>query len=870
MNGNANRGEAPTEPQQDAPEAGRLPPTGLLADPRRLARIAKIMGFTAAIVAVSAVLVSLFVSPTGAVLVLGLALAMATVPVVAFALAPLPQVDEADEELAFRGDLFLNGYTIVLSIAFLTLGLINVLAIFAAFGAFLVFGDFAENFVNLFVVVLAGPVGLLALAIPLAATSNTKGARRLSRQALQATWITLGATALLGVLTLGTAFGALDALGIGFMKSSRASFVLAFAAITAYLAARNTLRLPDLRAVAEWIEHEPRFRDSNIPKATVIAASALSGLAVILSLLAGFGVLPETTAIYAVVGAIATILVAAFSMGVTHVETRLEFGEGVEGARHLRKLILGTLSVALGLLALVLAIVTGLAFLAQVANVALFKDLLRLFVDNHPLILALALLPLLATVIARVYVPTDVKYTERAKALSAVLVTVIAVSTFYGGFIGSGLAQGAGIELSNAVLMLSTAVIALTLFVKIRALLPGIVSMMRERIDASAEADTTTKETIRRNMIATYVVSTVLLLAFTGVIVAASLGVLPVQEGVAFDLTLFGVFVGGIILLVVLVMRYFQGVNIDPQWAKKQKEEDIGKKRLTPEELNRYLILGFSSVVAVTLTTYGALVYAEIFNALGPIDLEKQHATDFFVFALLLGLGPYGWYQNKEAARMRAIDSKFPEFLRDLAESERSGMTLTQAVVTASKGNYGALTWEIRKMGAQIEWGISFTEAIERFAKRVRTPLIERTVSLIVEASNAGGSVMDVLSAAAEDSREIQLILKERKASMSIYVMIIYVAFCVFVGVVAILNAMFIPEVAKAMANADGVKIGGVTFQKFDEGAFKIVFFHAAIIQGLGGGLVAGVMEGGKPVNGLKHAFIMIIIAYVVFRFLLI
>jgi flagellar protein FlaJ len=72
--------------------------------------------------------------------------------------------------------------------------------------------------------------------------------------------------------------------------------------------------------------------------------------------------------------------------------------------------------------------------------------------------------------------------------------------------------------------------------------------------------------------------------------------------------------------------------------------------------------------------------------------------------------------------------------------------------------------------------------------------------------------------------------------------------------------------VAKAVAKADGVSIGGLNFKKFDEDDFKILFFHAAVIQGLGGGLVGGVMSQGRIVHGLRHAFIMVSIAWVLFR----
>ena len=48
--------------------------------------------------------------------------------------------------------------------------------------------------------------------------------------------------------------------------------------------------------------------------------------------------------------------------------------------------------------------------------------------------------------------------------------------------------------------------------------------------------------------------------------------------------------------------------------------------------------------------------------------------------------------------RVRKIDDRFPDFVRDLAESRRAGMTFTKAIIYASKGNYGLLTPEIQNI----------------------------------------------------------------------------------------------------------------------------------------------------------------------------
>jgi flagellar protein FlaJ len=50
---------------------------------------------------------------------------------------------------------------------------------------------------------------------------------------------------------------------------------------------------------------------------------------------------------------------------------------------------------------------------------------------------------------------------------------------------------------------------------------------------------------------------------------------------------------------------------------------------------------------------------------------------------------------------------------------------------------------------------------------------------------------------------------------------------------------------------------------------YKRLFSHAAMLQGFFSGLVAGQMGEGRFVGGLKYSAIMLIIAWVVFRFII-
>ncbi len=241
---------------------------------------------------------------------------------------------------------------------------------------------------------------------------------------------------------------------------------------------------------------------------------------------------------------------------------------------------------------------------------------------------------------------------------------------------------------------------------------------------------------------------------------------------------------------------------------------------------------------------------------------------DVLLFTILMAIVPPGFLHYLKRRRVKRIEQYFPNFLRDVAEMNRSGMTLTKSVGMVSKGEYGDLTIEIAKINAMLSWGVSFEDALDRFADRVATPLIYRSVALINQASRAGGNVPDVLEVAAKDAYVLKMMEKDRASNMVIYVVISYMSFGVFLFVIGILSYSFIPVMAEASITANAAGGGAEEFiGVFDPEMFRRLFFHAALIQGFSSGLVAGQMGEGEVIAGLKHSVILTLIAWFTFTF---
>jgi flagellar protein FlaJ len=239
---------------------------------------------------------------------------------------------------------------------------------------------------------------------------------------------------------------------------------------------------------------------------------------------------------------------------------------------------------------------------------------------------------------------------------------------------------------------------------------------------------------------------------------------------------------------------------------------------------------------------------------------------DFAVFAVLICIVPLAVLDLREQMRVKNLENALPNFFRDLAGMNDSGMTLPNAVHLVATAEYGTLTPHIRKLDNEMSWGVGFVEALYRFGKGLGTNLSDRSVDLIAKASRAGGDVSEVLRAAAKDTFEVVNLQQERFNNMIIYVVIVLVAFAVFLFVIAILVSSFLTTMATAgaTASATGARgFGGI----IDMFLYKRLFAHAAMLQGFFSGLVAGQMGEGRFVAGLKYSAIMLLIAWITFRF---
>ena len=244
-------------------------------------------------------------------------------------------------------------------------------------------------------------------------------------------------------------------------------------------------------------------------------------------------------------------------------------------------------------------------------------------------------------------------------------------------------------------------------------------------------------------------------------------------------------------------------------------------------------------------------------------------AIDYVIFGLVSLMLPYGLYGRRRDQIRARVEDKFPDFLRDLAEYWKGGLSMTVAIQTLAKGEYGNLNEDVNKMASQISWGISFGEVLDMFTERVTSPIVTRAVRMVDEANRAGGRISDILLAASFDAREIKALETERRQEVGSYVTVIYASFFVYLGIILVLAQTFIPAIvdsAAATGSTGSMSIGNLTIREMNEVWISTIFLYSLVVQGIGNGLAAGFMSNGRLYSAFNRASFLLLVGWFVFE----
>jgi flagellar protein FlaJ len=270
--------------------------------------------------------------------------------------------------------------------------------------------------------------------------------------------------------------------------------------------------------------------------------------------------------------------------------------------------------------------------------------------------------------------------------------------------------------------------------------------------------------------------------------------------------------------------------------------------------------LAFLAMLVVVLTGTASPTLEALFEA--PVSTTIWLG----VIPLLIVGVPLSYFYERRRYRQASIAKRFPDTLNILSSANRMGIQFIDALGLISRWSSGPIAHELRLVRNDIQWNHDPRAALRAFADRLGTPQLSRTVRLISGGLRSSGDLSRILSVAAEDTRSRYRMARKRRQELSSYTAVVVIGFLVYLLVIILLSQHYLEPVASAPVpdNIDGVAVP-FSFASLDVDVYTALFFHSAVIQAIGSGLLAGKLVNNSVRSGLKYSIVLTLVAVATF-----
>jgi len=210
-----------------------------------------------------------------------------------------------------------------------------------------------------------------------------------------------------------------------------------------------------------------------------------------------------------------------------------------------------------------------------------------------------------------------------------------------------------------------------------------------------------------------------------------------------------------------------------------------------------------------------------------------------------------GVYSIRLSRERRGLEKALPDFIRDVTEGRKTGLSPEQAIERLSSRHYGILSQHVTRMASQLSWGVSLSKVVSTFTAKVNSWLTRAIGVLLVEVVDVGGGTIKSFTEMASFTRTINDLENDRRAALRPFVYITYVA-----GIMVIITT-FIMVYFLGQPAAFG--FGGATIDSSTiDDLLTTAVFDSFII-----GLVAGKMGESNLSDGFKHGLALVVISVI-------
>jgi flagellar protein FlaJ len=211
----------------------------------------------------------------------------------------------------------------------------------------------------------------------------------------------------------------------------------------------------------------------------------------------------------------------------------------------------------------------------------------------------------------------------------------------------------------------------------------------------------------------------------------------------------------------------------------------------------------------------------------------------------------------RAAREKNALEKALPDFIRDISEGRKIGLSPEQTIQSLADKHYGLLSKHVKKMSSQVSWGVSTVQVIRTFADGVKSWVTREAGMLLTEVIDVGGGTVKSFSDLADFTRKMNDLEGEKRSALKPYLFINY-----FAAIMVIVTTFIMAYFISTPINLGPTGTSAASAPAIDKGSIDILL-TVAVFESWFIGMVGGKMGEGSVADGFKHAFALVVIAIV-------
>jgi len=306
--------------------------------------------------------------------------------------------------------------------------------------------------------------------------------------------------------------------------------------------------------------------------------------------------------------------------------------------------------------------------------------------------------------------------------------------------------------------------------------------------------------------------------------------------------------------------------SIMPKNYKSWLEAHIGycDLKIKPEKLfGSLLFLGALISISISLLLF----------------LFKFLSFFYFIFSFLLlflicEIIFHGLLVFTADTRANYVEEILPDALQIISSNMRAGLTHDKAILTSARPEFGPLEKELKNAAKETLSGKPLEEALRNMTKRIKSKLLERTVYLLIEGMEKGGSITALLESIATDIRQVRILKREIKSYVMMYGIFIFFAACIGAPLLYSVSIFLVETMTKFGGGIEleelpqaqvRLPLGTIKISEITPEFLSLYSYLAIGITTFFGSLLIGLVQEGTEKAGLKFLPIFFPIGFGVF-----